>query len=95
MSPVCGIFLSASSFVSVYFVFCFSFIFNIQEENKFQYIDDLYLLELIFVTDLLLQYDFRSHVASDIGLDQRFLPPSSTKTQTYNEGIAQHCTVPL
>ena len=61
---------------------------NISEEDKYQYIDDLNLLELIFLSDLLIQYDFHSHVASDIGIDQRFLPPSSTQTQTYNAGIA-------
>jgi hypothetical protein len=61
---------------------------NISEEDKYQYIDDLNLLELIFLSDLLIEYDFHSHVASDIGIDQRFLPPSSTQTQTYNAGIA-------
>ena len=39
------------------------------------------------MTDVLIQYDFLHHVASDIGIDQRFLPPSSTKTQGYNDGI--------
>ena len=38
--------------------------------------------------DLLQVYDFRSHVASDIALDQRFLPPSSTKTQNFQDGMA-------
>ena len=47
---------------------------NIQEEDKFQYIDDLDLLELIFLGDVLVQYNFRAHVASDIGVGQRFLP---------------------
>ena len=61
---------------------------DIEEEDKYQYIDDLNLLELICMADLLQQYDFRCHVASDIGLDQRFLPPSSTKTQTFHNGIA-------
>ena len=61
---------------------------NIEEEDKFQYIDDLDLLELIILTDVLIQYDFRAHVASDIAIGQRFLPPSSTKTQTFHDGIA-------
>ena len=58
------------------------------EEDKFQYIDDLDLLELIILTDVLIQNDFRAHVASDIAIGQRFLPPSSTKTQTFHDGIA-------
>ena len=61
---------------------------NISEEDKYQYIDDLNLLELILLADLLIQYDFHTHVASDVGIGQRFLPPSSTQTQAYNEGIA-------
>ena len=61
---------------------------NIEEDDKLQYIDDLDLLELIILTDVLVQYDFRAHVASDIALGQRFLPPEATKTQTFNDGIA-------
>ena len=43
---------------------------DIEEEDKYQYIDDLTLLELIFMSNLLQEYDIRSHLASDIGLDQ-------------------------
>ena len=63
-------------------------VLNIEEEDKYQYVDDLSLLELIFLTDILMEYDFRTHVASDIGIDQRFVPPSLTKTQIFNEGIS-------
>ena len=61
---------------------------NITEEDKYQYIDDLNLLEFIMLSDLLIEYDFYSHVASDISLGQRFLPPSTTQTQTFNKGIS-------
>ena len=61
---------------------------DIDEDNKFQYIDDLDLLELIILTDVLIQYNFREHVASDIGIGQRFLPPTSTKTQSYHDEIS-------
>ena len=60
-------------------------IINISEE----YIDDLNLLELIFMADLLIHYNFPAHVGSDVGIDQRFLPPSTTQTQSYNNGVAQ------
>ena len=39
------------------------------------------------MTDFLIQCDFRKHGASDIAIDQRFLPCSSTKTQLFKEGI--------
>ena len=61
---------------------------NINEDDKYQYIDDLDLLELIILTDVLMEYDFHAHVASDIGIGQRFLPPASTKTQSYHDGIS-------
>ena len=61
---------------------------EVNEEDKYQYIDDLKLLEIIFLADVLIEYDFLSHVASDVGIDQRFLPPASTKTQAYNDQIA-------
>ena len=40
------------------------------------------------MSDVLIQYDFWAHVASDIAIGQRFLPPSATRTQFYNNGIA-------
>ena len=60
----------------------------VEEEDKYQYVDDLNLLELIIMSDVLIQYNFRAHVASDIAIGQRFLPPSATRTQSYNNGIA-------
>ena len=60
---------------------------NVDEDDKFQNIDDLDLLELLIWPDVLMQYDFRAHVASDVCVGQRFLPPASTKTQSYHEGI--------
>ena len=60
----------------------------IDEEDKYQYIDDLALLELIILADVLIQYNFRAHVASDIAIGQRFLPPSATKSQTFHDGIS-------
>ena len=46
------------------------------------------MLELIFMTDLLLEYSFRFHISSDIGLDQRVVASSSNKIQTFQGGIA-------
>ena len=57
----------------------------ISQDNKYQYIDDLNLLELIFMTDLPIEYDLSTHVV----IDQWFLPPNTTQTQVYDDGIAQ------
>ena len=56
---------------------------NIPEEDRFKYIDDLSVLQLICMTGLLLSYDFHQHVASDIGIDDKFQPPESFKMQNH------------
>ena len=53
----------------------------VDSEDRFKYIDDLSILEVIYLTGILVEYNFTLHVASDIGLDQLFLPPHNIKTQ--------------
>ena len=50
---------------------------SIPPEDRFKYIEDLSVLQLIFMSGLLMDYDFLQHVASDVGIDDRFLPPTS------------------
>ena len=52
-------------------------------EDRFKYIDDLSLLQLVLMTDLLVDYDFHNHVASDIGIDQQYLPATAYSTQDH------------
>ena len=54
---------------------------SIPAEDRFRYIDDLSVLQLICLTGLLMDYDFSQHVASDIGIDEQFLPPDKFETQ--------------
>ena len=51
-------------------------------EDRFKYIDDLSLLQLVCFAGLLTEYDFLQHVASDIGIDDQYLPPDTNTTQT-------------
>ena len=44
-------------------------------QDRFKYIDDLSLLQLVCLSGLLMDYDFYNHVASDIGIEQQYLPP--------------------
>ena len=53
----------------------------VPEEDRFKYIDDLSVLELVMMTGLLKDYNFYEHVASDIGIGQSYLPPASYSTQ--------------
>ena len=50
-------------------------------EDRFKYIDDLSVLQLVCLSGLLTEYNFHQHVASDIGIDQEYLPASSYNTQ--------------
>ena len=50
-------------------------------EDRFKYIDDLSLLQLVCLSGLLMEYNFHQHVASDIGIDQQYLPASTYPTQ--------------
>ena len=54
---------------------------DVIKEDRFRYFDDLNILEFLILTDLLVQYEFKEHIPSDIGIDQQFLPPSSFKMQ--------------
>ena len=50
-------------------------------EDRFKYIDDLSILHLVCLSGLLVEYNFAEHVASDVGVDQSFLPAISYGTQ--------------
>ena len=58
-----------------------------EPEDRFKYIDDLEISELISLAGVLQDYDFLSHVPSDIAVDQQFLHPHFTKTQDYLNSI--------
>ena len=46
---------------------------SVSEEDRFKYIDDLQVLELIMLAGILTDYDVYLHVPSDIPLDHKFL----------------------
>ena len=48
-------------------------------EDRFKFIDDLSVLQLLLLTGLLTEYNFHEHVASDIGINQKYLPAAPTQ----------------
>ena len=60
---------------------------EVEDENKFQYIDDLAVLEAVNIKGKLNEYDVFQHVPSDIATSERFLATSTFKTQTINDNI--------
>ena len=48
---------------------------------RYKYVDDLTVLELVLFAGLLTDYNFKQHVASDIGMDEHYIPATSLTTQ--------------
>ena len=62
----------------------------LKEDEKFKYIDDLSMLELVNLISIgIANYNFKAHVASDIGIDNKYLPPENIMSQQYIHNIEQ------
>ena len=55
----------------------------VPEDDQYKYSDDLSILELVMLADILTEYNFLDHVASDIGVDQLYLPAQGLQTQIH------------
>ena len=54
----------------------------LEDDLQYKYIDDLSVLEVINLISIgLTSYNFKTHVASDIGIDQSFLPAQNLQSQ--------------
>ena len=62
---------------------------SVETNKRFKFVDDLTVLELVMMAGLLTQYNFKLHVASDIGIDEQYIPPTSLETQNTLNSIAQ------
>ena len=68
---------------------------NVAPDDRFKYIDDLSVLQLLCLSGLLVDYDFFNHVASDVGVEQRFLPPTNFGTQECLDEISRWTDINL
>ena len=60
----------------------------LSQEDKFKFVDDLSTLEIINLIMVgLASYNFKEHVASDIGINQLFLPSENVNSQTNMDNI--------
>ena len=60
----------------------------LSDDDKFKFVDDLSVLEIInLITIGLSSYNFKQHVASDIGMGQLYLPAENIKSQGYMKNI--------
>ena len=60
----------------------------VSEEDRFKYVDDLTILQLVCLSGLLCNYNIMQHVASDIGLGQKYAPSESYPMQDQLNNIA-------
>jgi hypothetical protein len=66
---------------------------HIPEDMRFKFVDDLSALEKLNLIVLgLPSYNFRNHVASDIGINDKFLPSQNIKSQENLDQIAEWTT---
>ena len=62
----------------------------LSNEEKFKFIDDLSILEMInLVMSGISTYNFKNHVASDIGAHGQYLPGENIQSQIYLDNIKQ------
>ena len=60
----------------------------ISEKERYKYIDDLRIYELVDLAGILKEFDCYKTVPSDIGTDQLYLDPEDYATQTNLESIS-------
>ena len=61
----------------------------VEEDMRFKYVDDLTVLELVMLAGLVSEYNFKHHVASDIGIDEKYVSANNLTTQTSINQIAE------
>ena len=60
------------------------------KEDKYKFVDDLSIFEVINLIGIgLSSYNFKEHVASDVGIGQSFIPSANPKSQSDMDKICQ------
>lgn len=60
----------------------------VSDEDRYRFVDDMSLLEVInLIACGLTSYNFRNHVASDIGIEQKYLPAENILSQDYLNSV--------
>ena len=61
---------------------------TVEPDDRYKYIDDLSVLQLVLLSGLLVEYDIRQHVTADVGTDMKYLPPENYNMQGHLDDIA-------
>ena len=60
-----------------------------EPDRRFNFVADLSVLELVMLSSLLTECNFKHHVASDIGVDEQYVSASNLETQSILNNISQ------
>ena len=60
----------------------------VDSSMRYKFVDDLTVLELLMLSGLVYEYDFKNHVANDIAIDELFINPDDMKSQETLDTIA-------
>ena len=61
---------------------------TVEPDMRFKFVDDLSVLELVMLASLLSEYNFKQHVASDVGIDELYVSPDNLTTQSVLNNIS-------
>ena len=67
----------------------------LNQDDSFKFSDDLNILEVIILGNILTEYDFSSHEASDIGLGERFISAQELDIQKNLDKTAERSDLNL
>ena len=60
----------------------------LKEDEKFKYIDDLSMLEIVNLISIgIASFNFKANIASDIGIGKKYLPPENIHSQSHIQSI--------
>ena len=62
---------------------------SVTSEDRFRFYDDIEIIEFLVLAELLQNYDIVNHVASDVPVDNLYLPPEKFKMQNHLNGISE------
>ena len=57
------------------------------QDMVYKWVDDVTILELVLMGSLLTEYNFKLHVASDVGIDELYLPNQNIQMQNHLDKI--------
>ena len=61
----------------------------VEESMRYKFVDDLTILELVLLSHWLSEYNFKQHVASDIGIEELFISSENLSTQFFLNEISR------